>query len=624
MLTLGTAGHIDHGKSSLVRALTSIDPDRLPEEKRRGMTIDLGFAWLEVESGEMVGIVDVPGHEHFVRNVIPGLVGIDAALLVVAADDGWMPQTEEHVQILDLLGVKAGIVALSKVDLIDDPGWLELVEKDIRSRLSRTGLAGSAIIRVSNLDGSGIAELKGAISRLVLDITPGRDITKPRLPVDRVFTMKGSGVVVTGTLVNGSFSAGDDVVISPAGHQAHIRSIESYKEQLARARPGSRVALNLTGIKKDDLGRGDIVLAEEARTSRTVDAEIRLIPPPQLKNNTELAVYLGTRELLGRVVLIGGRGVGSDGLTLAQVRFDGDVTTYIGERFILRRQSPPATIGGGVVIDPFAVSYRAKDSDRVVAFLNSRKSLALEALVLSELSKNGYVDAGELLANSLYSSAEIAGCVDHLRGQGKLVSAGSYVVDSGYWLKQTNELLTILRREHRENPLKEGISQAVLQGYLGLPKDAFDRLVAELVSSGQVVRSKDVVALVEHRPELSSEQGKVVSEIMALFSRSPHQPPIFKELAARYPGGGAVVRFMCQQQLLVELPQGVLLEREHYRRIKEEITALLREKGQVSIQDINSRFGFSRKYTIPLLSHLDREGITRRQGDVRVSAKKGA
>jgi selenocysteine-specific elongation factor len=337
MLTFGTAGHIDHGKSSLVRALTSIDPDRLPEEKRRGMTIDLGFAWLKADSGEMVGIVDVPGHEHFVRNVIPGLVGIDAALLVVAADDGWMPQTEEHVQILDLLGVKHGIVALTKVDLIDDPGWLELVAKDISSRLSRTGLREAAIVRVSSINGSGIPKVREAISRLVLKITPRRDIARPRLPVDRVFTMKGSGVVVTGTLANGGFSAGDDVVISPGGRSAHIRSIESYKQQLARAQPGSRVALNLTGIKKGDLGRGDIVLAKEAGTSRIIDAEIRLIPPQSLKNNTELVVYLETRELLGRVFALGGKGLGSDGPALAQVRFERDVATYIGERFILRR-----------------------------------------------------------------------------------------------------------------------------------------------------------------------------------------------------------------------------------------------------------------------------------------------
>jgi selenocysteine-specific elongation factor len=623
MLTFGTAGHIDHGKSSLVRALTSIDPDRLPEEKRRGMTIDLGFAWLKADSGEMVGIVDVPGHEHFVRNVIPGLVGIDAALLVVAADDGWMPQTEEHVQILDLLGVKHGIVALTKVDLIDDPGWLELVAKDISSRLSRTGLREAAIVRVSSINGSGIPKVREAISRLVLKITPRRDIARPRLPVDRVFTMKGSGVVVTGTLANGGFSAGDDVVISPGGRSAHIRSIESYKQQLARAQPGSRVALNLTGIKKGDLGRGDIVLAKEAGTSRIIDAEIRLIPPQSLKNNTELVVYLETRELLGRVFALGGKGLGSDGPALAQVRFERDVATYIGERFILRRQSPVATIGGGTVLDPFAARHRARDSAAAVAFLKSREDLGLEALVLSELAKNSYVEAGELLADSLYSAAEIADCVGHLRGQGRLIAAGPYVVDSGYWQRQMDELVSILRREHSENPLKQGLSLAVLQGYLSLPKEAFGQLVAALVSAGQIIRSKDTVALAAHRPELSPQQEGVVSEIMDIFARSPHRPPTLKELLARYPAGGAVIRFMSRQQMLVELPEGVLLAREQYRRIKDEIIAFLEKRGQVSIQDVNSLFGFSRKYTIPLLSHLDREGVTRRQGDVRVLAKKG-
>jgi selenocysteine-specific elongation factor len=235
MLTIGTAGHIDHGKSSLILALTSIDPDRLPEEKKRGMTIDLGFAWLELPSGETVGLVDVPGHKHFVRNVIPGLTGIDAALLVVAADDGWMPQTEEHNQIIDLLGIDHGIIVLTKIDLVDDAEWLELVEKDIRQRIGQTALKDAPIVRVSNRDGSGIDELKEAIERMAIKVAARRDIGKPFLPVDRVFTIKGSGVVVTGTLSGGSLAAGDDVIVSPANLPAHIRSTESYKQRSGRS-----------------------------------------------------------------------------------------------------------------------------------------------------------------------------------------------------------------------------------------------------------------------------------------------------------------------------------------------------------------------------------------------------
>ncbi|UCE97246.1 MAG: selenocysteine-specific translation elongation factor, partial [Dehalococcoidia bacterium] len=301
MFTFGTAGHIDHGKSSLVKALTAIDPDRLPEEKKRGMTIDLGFAWFQASSGEMVGIVDVPGHEHFVRNVIPGLGGIDAALLVIAADDGWMPQTEEHLQILHLLGVKNGIVALTKIDLVDDLDWLELVETEIVEKLTMSNLQSAPIIRVSSKDGSGIQQLKETIERLVLELVPRKDTGKPRLPVDRVFMMKGSGVVVTGTLSNGSLSTGDDVFISPGGQTAHIRTIESYKQQVNRAQPGSRVALNLTGVKKSGIERGDIVMTVNAKTSKVVNVELSTTPQltNPLKTNSELAFYFETRELLG-------------------------------------------------------------------------------------------------------------------------------------------------------------------------------------------------------------------------------------------------------------------------------------------------------------------------------------
>ncbi|MEE9583417.1 MAG: selenocysteine-specific translation elongation factor, partial [Dehalococcoidales bacterium] len=567
-MTFGTAGHIDHGKSTLIKALTSIDPDRLPEEKRRGMTIDLGFAWLRASSGEMVGIVDVPGHEHFIRNVIPGLVGIDAALLVVAADDGWMPQTEEHVQILDLLGIKHGIVALTKVDLVDAPDWLALVEKDIGERLAKTGLLSAPIIRVSSRDGTGIAELKEAIDRLAMRIVPGKDIGKPRLPIDRVFVMKGSGLVVTGTLVSGCLSSGDDVIISPGGLTAHIRAIESYKQQVDRAQPGSRVALNLTGIKKEDLKRGDVVVADRARTSRIVDVEIRLIPLESLKSNTELVVYLETREILARVLLLGAKELRSAEPALAQLRFGQDVAAYIGERFILRRQSPAATIGGGVVLDPYAVKYRLRDSDKVIAFLERRKSLELEALILSELDKYNYIAGKELMVDSLYSLAEIAGCVRLLKSQRRLIATGSYVIDLGYWQRQEEEFLDILQREHQASPLRKGLSQAVLHSYLDLPREAFSQLVATLVESGQIVREEDIVALPAHKPRLSPEQGAIVSEINRLFAQSHGCPPTVKELAAQIPGSEDIVRFMCQQGMLVELPDGFLFEREHLRSIK--------------------------------------------------------
>jgi selenocysteine-specific elongation factor len=625
MLTLGTAGHIDHGKSTLVKALTSIDPDRLPEEKRRGMTIDLGFAWLQASSGEAVGIVDVPGHKHFVRNVIPGLGGIDAALLVVAADDGWMPQTEEHVHILDLLGVKHGIVALTKVDLIDDPNWLELVEKDIDERLAQTSLVNSPLIRVSCKDGSGIQQLKEAIDQLVLKIVPRKDIGKPRLPIDRVFIMKGSGVVVTGTLINGCLPSGADVIISPSGLAAHIRTIESYKQQAGRAQPGSRVALNLSGVKKDELKRGDIVLTtgKQARTSRIIDVEIRLIPHlERLKNNTELVVYLETSELLGRITLFGAKAIQSQEPALAQIRFNQDVATYIGEHFILRQQSPARTIGGGTILDPFAAKYRTRDADKIIEFLKKRKSLGLEELILSEVERRKYIEREELLGASCYSSAEIASSVTKLLNEGRLMATKSYVIDLEYWQKQSKKIPEILQREHSLDPLKEGLPQAVMHSYLALPKEAFSRLIGTLIDKGQVVREEDTIALPSHKLKLAQEREVKISKIAAIFAKSHSSPPTMKELVTQMPGSEDAIRVMCQHNILIELTSGILFEKEHYENTKSEIIKFLKRNGQISIQDIHSLFGFSRKYTIPLLNYLEKEGIVRREGDIRVLVNK--
>ncbi|MFH1662670.1 MAG: selenocysteine-specific translation elongation factor [Chloroflexota bacterium] len=624
MLTIGTAGHIDHGKSSLVKALTSIDPDRLPEEKKRGMTIDLGFAWLQASSGEMVGIVDVPGHEHFVRNVIPGLGGIDAALLVIAADDGWMPQTEEHVQILDMLGVKDGIVALTKTDLIDDPNWLELVEKEIAEKLAATSLRNAPVIKVSSKSGSGIQQLKEAIEKLVLELVPRKDIGKPRLSIDRVFTMKGSGVVVTGTLINGSLSVGDDVFISPGGQTAHIRSIESYKQQVSRVQPGSRVALNLTGAKKPDLERGDIIMAIKGGTSRIVNIELRLIPRlvNPLKTNSELVFYLETRELLGRIILFGKSEVPAAGTAFAQIRLNDDVATYIGEHFIVRRQSPAATIGGGIILDPLAAKFRVKSKDKTIAFLGRRRSFELEELVLTELEKNKYAERREFLENCCYSTKEVSDRINLLQGQNRLMITDTYIIDSNHWQRQKDELLNSLRKDHKENPLKRGLSQSILQNQLDLPKEAFNQMIASLAKDGKIDRQEEFVYLSSHKPELSSEQDTMVSAIMELFKKNASNSPKTREVAEQIPGSEKIIRFMLQQNILIELPDNILLENKHYEEIEEKIVSFLEKKGEISIQDINSLFGFSRKYIIPLLQYMDIKGITRRKGNVRILAKK--
>lgn len=622
MFVIGTAGHIDHGKSTIVIALTGIDPDRLPEEKRRGMTIDLGFAWFSLSSGEMIGIVDVPGHKDFIGNMIPGIGGIDAALMVVAADDGWMPQTEEHLQILNLFGIKHGIVVLTKVDLIDDPYWLDLIEEDIRGRLVGTALSDASIIRVSAIEGTNIAELKRCIEDLVSKITPRRDIGKPRLPVDRVFTIKGSGTVVTGTLIDGSLSRDERVVIFPKNLHTRIRALESYKEKPDRAQPGTRVALNLVGLEKKEISRGDIIFREEEqiRSSRILDTRLELIPrlDKPLKSNTELLIYLGTREILGRIILLGVKSLKQGESAFAQLRLKERVATRIGDRFIIRNPSPAETIGGGTILDPLANKHKSREIDNVLSFLQRRINLGLKELILTELEKNRYMEGNDLLMASHYSSQEVRSCIRLLQGENNLVVADSWVIGLMHWRRYVDKVLEMLADEHLLHPLGKGLPQAMLRSRLDVPDQIFSEIITTLTDSGRIVRDEDTIALSTHKPRLSPDQEIIVSRILKLFEEHQAPPPTRGELTAQIPGGEGMVRFMCQQNMLIELPEGILFERKHYQNIKTEIVNFLRSNGSISIQQIRELFGLSRKYIVPLLGKLEEEKVIRRQGDIRV------
>ncbi len=626
MLTIATAGHIDHGKSSLVKALTSIDPDRLPEEKERGMTIDLGFAWMSLASGDTVGIVDVPGHKQFIHNVIPGLFGIDAVLLVVAADDGWMPQTEEHLRILDLLGIQHGIIVINKIDLASDSEWVALVEKDIISHLSGTSLEGAPVVRVSTRSGAGIEELKKEITNMAATLAPRQEIGKPRLPIDRVFVIKGSGVVVTGTLSQGTFSTGKDACIIPSCAAAHIRGLENYKQMVQTAAPGSRVAVNLTGVKREEIARGDIVVASPGYTptSRTVDTNLKLLPSAgtALKSMSEVLVYLETRELLARVALIGSKTIKPGEMVLAQLRFSQDVAVFTGERFVIRQQSPAMTIGGGVVLDPLASKFKLGEIPTRKGLLEKRLSLRLEDLISAEIEKSRFAETGSLLAASLFSSSEIAAKVKQLANQKKLVQAGPFSIDIRVWEEASRKLLSTMEKEMSSDSLKRGVPQAVLQEGLGLPKEVFETLVLNMISSGKIAREEELLSLPQNKPLLSKQQETVKVLVLSLFAKNPSSPPNLKELAAQLPSSPPVVHYMIKQGELVELGDGILLEAKQFQDIKEKISERLKENGKITIQEINQLFGFSRKYSVPLLTHLDRIGITRREGDARVAGKK--
>lgn len=618
MPTIGTAGHIDHGKSALVKALGSIDPDRLPEEKRRGITIDLGFAWFETEQCSKIGIIDVPGHENYVNNAIPGLSGVDGVLFVVAADDGWMPQTEEHLQIINFLHVGHGIVALTKIDLVDED-WLQIVEEDICEHLKGSVLANAPIIRVSVRTGVGLYQLRSALNSLACELPVQRDIHKPRLPIDRVFAIKGSGVVVTGTLHGGSLTTGSEVLALPQGIPGYIRSIESYKQAVPRAMPGDRVAVNLAGVKRDDVERGTTLVTPEVnwKMANIIDTEIKLLPryAGYLKNGSEVSIHLETNRASAKVKVIG---QGPDSLF---VRFflHQPASPYLGERFIIRWPSPPQTIGGGQVLDISPRRLRVKEIPTQVKFLERRHNFDTASIILTEIEKHRYVKRDSLLTATLLDTKDVQEAVDSLAKQKRLVLVGPFAVDLSYYNNLVQQTIEAVEETHRNAPLERGIPQVSLQSRLHLDKAIFDSLVADLVTSGKLTRNGDYLALKGYCPRLSSAEEAVASRVLELLRRPI--PPTRRELAETLPQSEAVVRFLCQQGTLVDIGEGVLLPFERYQDIKRQVNLFLQEKGNLSIQDMHSLFGLSRRYIIPLLNRFDHEGITRREGDVRVSAQ---
>jgi selenocysteine-specific elongation factor len=625
MAILGTAGHVDHGKSSLVQALTSINPDRLPEEKQREMTIDLGFAWLTLSSGRVVGIIDVPGHEDFVKNMIAGVGGIDAALLIVAQDEGWMPQTEEHLRILDFLEVRRGIVALNKIDLSDDPKWLDLVEEDIRSRLKGTTLADAPIVRVSARAGTNIDVLRQRIDDLISNLPPVHDSGKPRLPVDRVFTIKGSGVVVTGTLLDGSLTRGDEVYIFPRDMTARIRTIESYKEKLEEVAPGTRVALNLAGMEREDILRGDIIFRtkEEVRAGQILDVRLRLIPDltHPVKSGAEYKVYLGTHETTAQVMVLGHEVI-KEGDAFAQLRFKEPVAARIGDHFILRRVSPGETVGGGTVLDPLAARHKYRDIGRVTELLERRTGLNVEELVLVELGRKKYVEENDLLTTSNLSTQQIGQAVEALRSSGKLLRVAGWIVNPEFWQKTSDLAFDIVAKEHTAHPTSPGLPQAELESRLRIPRALFSQLISSFTEGGKLVRRESILSLSTYKPTLSTDQERQMAQILKIIHQDPANPPTRHEVETMMPEAATVIKYMSQQDLIIELTDGVLMESRRYQDMKQRVMDFTRTSGSINIQQMRTLLGFSRKYIIPMFNKLEEEGVLRRIGEDRVLAKK--
>jgi selenocysteine-specific elongation factor len=653
MSCIGTAGHVDHGKSTLVKALTGIDPDRLAEEKERGMTIDLGFAWLHLPSGREVSIVDVPGHESFIRNMLAGVGGIDAALLVIAADEGIMPQTREHLAILDLLAVPRGVVALTKADLVDDE-WLELVCEEVRETLQGTTLAGSAILPVSAYTRQGVPELLAALDQ-VLDTTSGRkNIARPRLPVDRVFSLTGFGTIVTGTLLDGNFKLGQDVEILPQGIKTRVRSLQTHQQQIEMAQPGSRVALNVVNVPRSDIERGNVVaLPGQLRTTLLVDARIHLLADAEraLAHNTQVDFYTGSQEISARVRLLETEELQPGESGWAQLRLSKPTVVARHDHFILRIPSPSMTIGGGEIIDVLPRYHRRKQQS-ILAMLEHMSSAAPDELVLAALdtrrsthtsskgasgAKNMQFVPG-LLLEDIAKQCNLAQDVtqeilETLLSEGRVRKVGVLWCAEYIWEALAGDAVDLVRAYSEQYPLRSGISKEEWRTRLNLSAkmttDVFralqieGRLETVEVASGDLTmlpetsfRASGFIRLPGFTPGFTPVQQKQVEQLIQLFRKHPFAPPGRSE--AQEIADAEIVNALIEQGQLMKIGDGVLFLREFYEQAIDRLTEYMCEHSKMTVSEARDVLDTSRKYILPLLERMDALHITQRIGDERI------
>jgi selenocysteine-specific elongation factor len=625
---IGTAGHVDHGKSTLVQALTGINPDRLREEQEREMTIDLGFAWLTLPNGESVGIVDVPGHRDFIENMLAGVGGIDAALFVIAADEGVMPQTREHLAILDLLRIPGGVVALTKIDLIDDPDWLELVQADVSEALQGTVLDGAPIIPVSARTGQGLAELTAALQEVLARTPPRPDRGRPRLWIDRVFTIGGFGTVVTGTLVDGHLEVGQEVEILPRGLRARIRGLQTHKTRIQRAVPGSRVALNLTGISKQDLARGDLVTTPGwLRPTTLTDVRLDLLrdAPFPLKHNAFVKFFCGSAETVARVRLLGTETLAPGESGWVQLELDDPLPLVRGDRFIIRVPSPAVTVGGGEVVDPNPGRKHRRFRPEVLARLETLARGTPAEVLLQTLERRGPLTVRDLLeVSGLGEAAPEALAELFSTGDAVVLDAvpepapARLVVSRSWWSATTARMRDELAAYHARYPLRPGMSREELRSALRLDPRAYNGLLARAAADGLIVDEAATVRLPEHQVRFTPQQQQAVDDLLARFRAAPYATPSVKEAAALV--GEEVLGVLLARGDLVQVSPEVLFLRETYEEMVERIRTHIQQQGSITLAQVRDLFQTSRKYAQALLEYLDGVGVTRRVGDERVLA----
>jgi selenocysteine-specific elongation factor len=632
---VGTAGHVDHGKSTLVRALTGIDPDRLAEEKARAMTIDLGFAWLTLPSGRDVSIIDVPGHERFIKNMLAGVGGIDAAMLVIAADEGPMPQTDEHLAIIDLLQIPIGIVVLTKIDLVDKD-WLDLISEEVRDRLAGTTLANAPIVGVSALTGDGLDDLRLELDA-ALDTAPETPIgNRPRLPIDRVFTVSGFGTVVTGTLLGGELNIGQELQIFPQGLISRVRGLQTHGAKVNQAWPGSRVAVNLSNVAVEDLRRGDVLAGPGLLTpTHRVDVRLSLLAdsPVALEQNDEVNFFVGAAEVPARVTLLDRERIEPGEIAWVQLRFHQQVAVLKGDRFIVRRPSPSTTIGGGEIVDanpPRHKRFRAE----VIGSLETLAAGSPDEIVLQPLEARPHeVRALRAAHPGGLNEAQVDQALSELIAESDVrllngssdsgIRPGDFVVAATTWDGIKGKLVDALTGFHAAQPLRRGMPAEELRSRLKLagPPRLFDEVVATAEQDGAVVNDGSTIRLASFTIQIDANRRQAADKYLAALQAAPTSPPAPDEFGIDGETLGALVDL----REVVRVSDGIVFAPSAFDRIEREVLELIDRDGKITLAQFRDHFDTSRKYAQATLEYLDQRRITRRVGDERVRyAKSGS
>jgi selenocysteine-specific elongation factor len=615
MYVLGTAGHVDHGKSVLVHALTGIDPDRLPEEKKRGMTIDLGFAWFKLGSEKEVSIVDVPGHERLVGNMLAGVGGIDLALLVIAADEGVMPQTREHLAIIDLLNIERGIVVITKKDLVDEEG-LALAIMEAKEVTKGTTLAEAPIVATSAVTGDGLPELTTAIDHL-LDFTPQRrDIDRPRLPIDRIFTLKGFGTVVTGTLIDGKLRTGQKVEVLPPGLETHVRGMEIHKHRADVALPGSRVAASLSNIHTEELERGMVITAPGwLKPTRWLDAKLRAVSdlPRFITHNMSVMFHTGATKVAGKVRLLDTEKLRASEKGWVQIGLTRAVAVAKGDRFIIR--SPQGTLGGGEIIDTHPQRHR-RFQPAVIESLKAREGRVEDAM-LAILEAKGICEFREFVAQCYLPEAEAREVLENLAKAARVVLIGSgkahqFLLSCSYWGHLVEEAIGLVRDYHSAFPLRQGMPREELRSRLKIPSPHFDGILRKLAEDGYLAGEGARVRLPSHSTRLSPAQQSKVDAFLRILSQNSYSPP------SDLPLEPELLNLLLEQKKVVRVSEGIIFSASAYEEIVKRIIDYIRSQGKITVAEVRDLFRTSRKYAVALMEYLDDQKITRRVGDERV------